>query len=382
MKKIIILTSEGGGGQVTINAALTNQLKSHYDLKSVLYFVEILHCVDLFYFFSFGYYSGEDFYNYVQKKRFFRFMQACYYVSRWYYYFFSYFLIKRTTHYLAKEKPDLVISIIPIVNNILAKSCAALNIPFLIIPPDLDVAFFTQDMRAPYADNLYLALPFDNPLSRTTIVSIDIPEKHIFSIPYPLRNDFFLEKDRSIIKKQYAILDDNPVILLMMGAQGNSGSYTFTQELIKIHNPCHLIICIGHNIDIQKKLENIAFPPHITAHIIGYTDQIAYLMAIADIMIGKTGVVSVVEALYSDTPIIADQTDFVLSWELYNQHFLTHYQCGFILKKLDTLAPLVDQLLTEKNILEGMKKRIAQLVDRNKQGTSMQEIIEQILRTS
>ena len=378
MKKILILTSIGGGGQVTVDKALTQSLKDEYTTKSVLYFSQVLNCVDPLSLVSFGHYSGEDFYNYAQKKRLARFMQACYYLSRWYYHLFSRFLIKRTTVYLKEEKPDLVISIIPIVNDIIAKSCKQLNIPFLIIPPDLDIGFFTQDMKGPYSKKLFVALPFDNTMSRESLASANIPDDQILTIKYPLRHDFFEKKDIKNIKKEYTVTDNRPIVLLLMGAQGNHGSYTFAKELTKLKKPIHLFICIGRNESIKKTLETIDFPAHITPHIIGYTDRMSDLMAMADIMISKTGIVSVMEGLYSNTPIIADQTEFALSWELFNQHFLKKYNCGFILKDLNCLVPLVSELLNDERLLNEIKNNINKILAKQK-GESINQVIKKII---
>jgi len=378
MKKILILTSIGGGGQVTVNKSLTQSLKHEYNVKSIFYFSHVLNCVDLIAILSFGYCSGEDFYNYVQKKRFFRLMQACYLLSRWYYHLLSPLLIKKTTAYLKQERPDLVISIVPIVNNIIAESCKKLDIPLLIIPPDLDVGFYTQDLRGPHSKKLFIALPFDNLMSRKSLTSANIPEDQIFTIAFPLRHDFFEKKDIKSIKQEYEITDNCPVILLMMGAQGNHGSYTFTKEIIQLKEPIHLFVCIGKNETVKKALKTIDFPAHIAPHIIGYTDRISDLMAVADIMISKTGIVSVMEGLYSDVPIIADQTEFVLSWELFHQHFLEKYHCGFILKDLQQLAPLVSKLLNNKKLLTEVKENINKLLI-NQKSESINQLIQKII---
>jgi len=380
-KKIIILTSTGGGGQVSFNKALTQTLKDDYAVKSELYFSSILNAVDPVSLITFGNYTGEDAYNYFLKKRSFFFLQTTYELSRWYYRLFSSTLIKKTTAFLEKEKPDLVISIIPIVNDAIAKSCKSLNIPFLIAPPDLDVSFYTKDMRPPYSKDFYIGLPFDNQMSRESMALSCIPTSNIFSFQYPLRHDFYEKKDINAIKKMYNITDTRPVVLLMMGAQGGVGSYTFSKELVKYKDPAHILICIGKNEDMRKTLQTMSFPKHLTPHIIGYTEQISDLMAISDVMISKTGAISTIEALYSNLPIIADQTEYVLSWELFHQKFLEKNNCGLILKKISELAPLVTQLLNNSTLLNTIKSNITNIISKQpKQG--IQHIVEKILKSA
>lgn len=373
-KKIVILSSIGGGGQIAINEALHQTLKDVYDVKTEQFFTS----ADPVSFITFKKYKGEDFYNYAQKKQYNRLLQALYEASRWYYSLLSPLLIKQTIKMLKQEKPDLVISIIPIVNNIVAKSCKRLNIPLLIIPADLDVGFYTSSMKPPYSKNLYIALPFDNPMSRTTMKPAKIPESNIFSFQYPLRKDFYTAKNVPRLKKEFNITDNRPVVLLMMGAQGSEASFTFSKELTKASLPIHLIICIGKNEDVRKKIEALEFPKEITPQIIGYTDRIADIMAISDIMISKTGAISVIESIYSDLPIIADQTEHVLSWELMHQTFLAENKCGLILKDLSNLIPTLENLLNNPSQLDELKKNIARIKEQQPTN-SIEPIIEKII---
>ena len=49
--------------------------------------------------------------------------------------------IRKTFYeYLTHEKPDLVISVVPLVNFYILQAAQALNLPFLIIPSDIDVS--------------------------------------------------------------------------------------------------------------------------------------------------------------------------------------------------------------------------------------------------
>lgn len=379
MKTILILTSVGGGGQTTVNQSLQQMLNKDYAVKSELYFSHVINSVDPFSLATFGHFTGEDFYNYVQKKRCFKFMQSCYKASRWYYSLFAPLLIRQTIEYLEKQKPHLVISIIPIVDDIIVKSCQHLNIPIIILPPDLDISFYTQELTPPCYEKLYLALPFDNPMSREAMRAEYVQTENIIAVKYPLRKEFYEPKNIPALKKEWHVDDGRPVILLMMGAQGNLGSYTFSKELAKLSKPAHILICIGRNESIRRKLEKIRFPQHITPHIIGYTNRVADLMAIADLLISKTGGITVMEAFHSRLPIIADQTEFVLSWEYFHQLLLQKYGCGLILKNPNILAPFVQNLLSDPILLQEIKKNIAQM--HNKKEIEIKDLIANILGT-
>lgn len=373
-KRILIFTSNGGGGQVSVNKALLEQLSPEYEVVSTLYFPKVAKKVDPVSWFTLGYYTGEDLYNYCQKKGFFGCLQGSFELSRWYYYLVSPFLVSQTTAYIEEEKPDLVISIIPIVNNMITKACARNKIPLLIVPPDFDIGFYTQDLRLKGSMKKYvnIALPFDNDLSRESLKASkkafkSIEEKNISSFQYPLRKEFYQKKDVKQIKKDFDIIDESPVILLMMGAQGSNSLYTFTEKIMQISHKAHLIVCAGKHDSIISKIKSLKVPSNITLHLLGYTTRIADLMEIADVMIGKTGAISLVESLYSRLPLIADQTEFVVSWEMFHQKFIEEKRTGFVLKKLKDLPQLLTNILSNPELLENARKNIDAVIKEQSQ---------------
>src|SRR5207237_3814499 len=107
--------------------------------------------------------------------------------------------------------------------------------------------------------------------------------------------------------------------------------YTFVRELAQIKEPVHLLICIARQEQLRHKIMALKLAPHITMTIIGFTDRISDLMAIADILITKSGSVSVNEALYMNLPMILDATSHLLSWEKYNHTFIEQHQLGISL---------------------------------------------------
>lgn len=377
-KKILILSSNGGGGQSIVSTAFINDLGNEYTVASVNYFSTVLSTVDAIKYLTFGLYDSEDFLNYAAQKCYFKLLENSYYASRWYYGAASPLIINQTKNLILKEKPDLVISLIPIFNNMIAKSCKKTGTPFLLIPLDLDISFYTRDIKKPYNKELYVALPFDNTLSRESMAQANIPSEKIFSFAYPLRADFYEQKDISALKKQYHINDDKPVICTIMGSLGNSGSYVFAKELAQLDVPAHIIMCIGRNKKAKKQIESLSFPSHITPHIVEYTDRMSDIMAITDILITKTGALSIMEALRSNVSIIADQIYSGLPWEGFHPLFLEKHNCGLLLKNIKDLNPMVKNLIMHPDktlLLQNNCKKII-----NEQPTNnIRPIIEAII---
>jgi UDP-N-acetylglucosamine:LPS N-acetylglucosamine transferase len=78
-------------------------------------------------------------------------------------------------------------------------------------------------------------------------------------------------------------------------------------------------------------------------------------MAIADILITKTGGVGVCEALYMHTPMLLDATATTLLWERYNYELILKNKCGQKITELKKVTPCLDYLLTHQEIIQSMR---------------------------
>src|SRR5262249_25768780 len=153
----------------------------------------------------------------------------------------------------------------------------------------------------------------------------------------PLRPEFFTAKDINGIKKEFNIQPNKPVILMLMGAVGSQALFTFAQEILKISFPCHVIICVGKAHEMIDKIKQLNFPSHISYTVVGFTQKMADLMAVADLFITKSGTVSVCEAIYSNLPLLVDATTGVLAWEQFNHQFIKKHGFGDIISKPDDI---------------------------------------------
>src|SRR3982750_3261050 len=64
-KRILILTSSGGGGHISATQAIEAYLKDSYDISSAYIFGDVLKSYDPIRFVTWDYAGGEDFYNWL-----------------------------------------------------------------------------------------------------------------------------------------------------------------------------------------------------------------------------------------------------------------------------------------------------------------------------
>lgn len=378
MKKILIFSSYGGGGHISATDALKEYLEQDYNINTVYIFDEVLGCLDPIKIFSSNKYTQEKFYNYCLQKKWTWFINKLYQLATILFYINEKAVRRIVINYLKKQKPDLVISVIPLLNNIIKDSCKECGIPFLLVPTDLDPSSFVASIRKPRYEKFLLALAFDNPDILNFAKNNGIPEKECVITGFPIKSSFLEPKDRKQLKKDFEIPQDKPVILVLMGAAGSKATYYYLLTLLQLQFPVHLILCLGRNEALRRQIEKIPKPNHITVSIISYTNRIADLMAISDLCITKAGTVSVCETMYMNLPMILDNTSTPLYWEKFNIEFIQKHHFGTVITHYKQLNTLVNKMIIDSDYYTECKKNLTNFPKKNF-GDCIKDVIVQLV---
>lgn len=360
-KKVLFLTSFGGGGNLAASNALASYIQNDYDVQSTYVFKELLKPLDPIYFLTGGYYSGEEFYNFFLPGKHFGFLGWVYALGTWYIQTQKNKIHAILRDYFLATKPDIIVSVIPIINNIVLDVAQELNIPFLLIPTDLDVSPYIVEIAHPTYKQFYIGLPFNDEEIITPLKNASLSQDQIFIIGSPLRNDFFMKKNQARLREEFGIDKNKSAIMLFMGAQGSHEMEKYIMELLKVPTPIHIIACTGKNEQSQKELAKIEIPPHISLSIVGFTDRIADYMAACDILISKSGTLSICEALYSNLPLFLDATSTLLPWEEFNHHFIEKHDFGKSIHDHSEITPIIIECINNPEQLKQYKNNIQKL---------------------
>jgi len=362
-KKIIILSSIGGGGHTAATKALRGYLDQDYDVKAVQAFSEVLQQKDPIALLTKGAHNSVEFYNYITYKRWFPILMFMRNAGRWYFDTYPGHVEQLIYSYLEQKKPDLVISVIPMINNMILKAAKELDIPFLLVPTDFDYTAYIANISGKTYDKFYLTTPFGSDLSKSQKVHQNLPilKENLILSRIPIRAGFFAEKNHSKIKKMFSIPENKPVVLVMMGAQGSREMYILAKRLRTIETPAHFVLCLGRNKSLQKKINKIYFPNHLSVTALGFTDKIPELMAISDFIITKPGPNTISEAMQMNLPIILDKSATPLEWEKPNFELVKKYNIGMTANSIDEMVFFANDLLKYPRRLQAFKKDLEQL---------------------
>lgn len=376
-KKIVIFTSTGGGGHLTVSNALEQELSNSYDVKQTLILGDILKKIDPAQMLTFGYLKGEDAYNYLVKNQWNVTLNTAMKCAMSYFSLRSNGIKKLLKKFLEQQQPQLIISVFHLFNRHILDVAEELDIPFILAPTDLDALSFVHNIHDPRYNKFRFALPFANDQIRQKIESSNISDDKIVITGFPLQKTFFENKDRHQIKMMFNVSDGKPIILVLMGAQGSKAMLQFAQQLSSLKHEAHIIFCLGKNEKIKEKINQIHFPSFITYSCIGFTNAISDLMNIADIIISKSGTVSVCEALYSNLPMILDATHKVLAWEQFNHQFITSNGFGTSLSNPQQLCSIINEWL-QQDKLDQYKKNL-QAFEKKRGAAEIKKIIESLI---
>lgn len=352
MKKIIVFTSRGGGGHLTVSQALEQQLQSEYHVQSVYALNDIVATVDPVQQLTFGYFKGEDAYNYLLKYQWTKTLSVALKVMLGYFSWRKKSIKKKLTEYLTHENPDLVISVFHLFNNVLLEVTKELDIPFLLIPTDLDVTPFLHGIKNPDHPRFRLALAFEKPEIKERITRYHIPEKQLVVTGFPVRKQFFSSPDsKDVLRATFGLPVDKKIVMILMGAQGSQALLEYARQLARIDYPIHIVFCLGRNERLAHKITQVTFNNGVTYTCLGFTQEIPKLMQLCDLIITKSGSVSVCEALYAQLPMILDGTHTILEWEAFNHRFIEQYGLGASLRTKRDVCDLIKKWLNSEDLI-------------------------------
>jgi processive 1,2-diacylglycerol beta-glucosyltransferase len=365
-KKIVIFSIKGGFGHVSASNALFNNLKDDYIVSVRYLFEDSLLELDFISCITRGRLSFVTIYNTcIQYWWCFFVLQLFGYLG---YGLFFFQRKKAFSLYLAllkQEKPDCIISVMGVFNDMLLKTAKQLDIPLLLIPTDIDARwYFIRNLSSYVFPKFYLCVMFYNEYVKKQLSDFGIPLAHVRYIGPIVRSDFFESKNIDAIKKEYTIPANKKVVMILMGGHGSTKLVSYTKVLSHFPLPIHLLLCVGKNEKSKQEISRISFNTQVSHTVIPFTEKISDIMSIADIIITKSGTLSVLEGMVMQKPFFLDATSSVLIWEQYN-HQLIEKRFGYSIKTFSDAQEKLHNFLTHQEIQTKISREYDQLQKKN-----------------
>jgi len=239
-----------------------------------------------------------------------------------------------------KDRPDLVVSLVPNLNRAMGDALRSLGAPLVTILTDLAdyPPHFWMERQEQYficgtAKAVEQALAMGHPAERVFRVSGMILNPRFYELE-PLSPE-----ERAAARAKLGFDPEKPVGLVLFGGQGAAVMLEIARRL----PGRQLLLICGHNERLAGRLRTL--PHEAPLFVEGFTREVPRYMQLADYFIGKPGPGSISEAVAMRLPVIVERNLWTLPQERYNTEWVTEQGVGVVLDDFRQIAPAVEKLL-------------------------------------
>jgi UDP-N-acetylglucosamine:LPS N-acetylglucosamine transferase len=271
--------------------------------------------------------------------------------------------------------PHVVVSVHPLTQHFFARVLKELNlqhqIPLVTVVTDPYYGFWKG-----WACNdvsLYLVASEE---AKTQLIEYGIsPEKiKISGMPVDPKFHELNEKDAQAARQALDLDPEKFTIFVNAGWVGGGNIPQIFRELVAGELDVQAIFLAGKNDELKAEAEKIALTAKFPVKVIGYSEEVEKLMQSANVMISKLGGLTTFEALACRLPIIADATTPPMPQEAGTVKHIAQRGAGILLEKASDIVPTIQTLLNGSRRYAEMKTATIGLSIPN----STQRIIEEI----
>lgn len=306
--------TKAGGGHLSVAQSLQDMLKDRYQVEIINTYKDIIHS------------NNEDNYNKILKYN----LSSLYWpvfvkLFRLQLWLFKNSYINRFRQYFATHKFDLVISVVPFLNEMIS---AAINTKFIILPTDLSNPFPTYwfakaDLIITCTTRLYQQA---KDCGYTNIESIpSLPLRQKFYQPTTAVTNNTTPHHPDTAQNSYSEktrLPNRKKVLITYGKTPPNRLYSTIYALSILGNINLSVIC-GENSYLFNKVNALS---NVKAY--GFVDNINEIIDNNDIIITKPGPTTIFEILARGKYLLIEDNTKTMLHEKYNIHFVIDNKLG------------------------------------------------------
>ncbi|MBV9595731.1 MAG: glycosyltransferase [Chloroflexi bacterium] len=208
------------------------------------------------------------------------------------------FLRRGVRQRLRADRPDVVVGVLPAINEVLVEACADVEARLEVVLTDWhSVHPFWQ---APGVSH-YTA-PTDS--AREDCIRFGAPPDAVDVVGIPVRQEFAARaaSDRPARLAALGLEADRFTILAMVGAEGSPGALRNLARLARAAIDAQLVVVCGRNPALRSRVERLSARMPVRA--LAFVDGISGLMRAADVLVTKAGGLTLAEAFCCGVPVV------------------------------------------------------------------------------
>jgi UDP-N-acetylglucosamine:LPS N-acetylglucosamine transferase len=208
------------------------------------------------------------------------------------------FLRRGVRQLMQTERPDVVVAVLPAINEVLVRACARVDAALEVVLTDWNavhrfwqargVSHYTAPTDAARADCIrYGASP-------EAVDVVGIPVRREFAAPDP--------PDRQRHLAGIGLDPDRFTILAMAGAEGSPRALRNIAAVAKSDIDAQLVVVCGRSRRLRRRIEGL--PARMPVRALGFVETISGLMRSADLLVTKAGGLTLAEAFCCGVPVV------------------------------------------------------------------------------
>ncbi|HUW42342.1 MAG TPA: glycosyltransferase [Rectinemataceae bacterium] len=265
--------------------------------------------------------------------------------------------IEKGVAYIEDRKPDLIFATHALCLYIAGKA----KLKFGLATPIVAYVVDPFDGYSLWADENADKILVATEQSRKRLVDHGIDDAKIVKTGFPINNRFFdVRKSTEDITKELALVPGWPTLLVSAGGQGIGKVFSFVEAAHRLQLPLNIVTVAGKNQKTKARMEKLAASGKSETHLVplGYVTNMNELIRACDVVVGKSGASTFMEAVFMGKPVIFTE------WATYNDWYIVNFAldndigwyCPSVISFVGTLRRLL-----EPGALDPFASRIAAL---------------------
>ncbi|GMQ57904.1 glycosyltransferase [Vallitalea sediminicola] len=273
---------------------------------------------------------------------------------------------KRLARYLEDVQPSIVISTFPTCSAYITKYKNDENVSIPLITCITDIVKGSEWLHE--GNDMYLVATDS---VKKSLVDRGIREDSVITTGIPIRQEFLEDKNIQNLKKEYKILQDDFVVLMMGGGLGLIPKEVSFYNWIASNKQIKLYIITGNNTDLYNQISK--YNEYDNINILKYTNKVADIMAVTDLLITKPGGITLFESIASNLPFIIYKP--VLGQELENCRYIEEKELGYVVYNDKELIDKISLVMNNENI----RYKMLRSIEKEKKNIDMQSLTNNIM---
>jgi UDP-N-acetylglucosamine:LPS N-acetylglucosamine transferase len=261
---------------------------------------------------------------------------------------------KKLVNYILDTKPDVIISTHFFASEVIAdlkqKSLMLSRLVTVVTDYRLHAWWVCEGTDA------YIVASED---TRCDLEGRKVDPAKIKVMGIPIEPVFSKQLDRPKIFKETGLRDDLFTVLVIGGGFGVGPIEGIVKVIAQIPKELQTIVVCGHNEELVRRIQSLKDEYKLNMKVLGFIDNVYEYMDISDILISKSGGITVSESLAKEIPLVVISP--ILGQETGNCAFLVRNNAAIKVRGLEDLKPALENIISDPIKLDKMKEDIRKI---------------------